>query len=292
MSKEMPWFRVYPELETDPIIDHIASEMQYSRNFTIGLWVRMLMIAADSPVRGSFYTKVGLPTPPDILGKRLDIPDDIGYVLQLLEEFTMIDYDELGAIRIAKWEKRQYTNNPNERMKKYRERRKRADVTPELRDGYAVVTPELRAPLSSVLCNLNTSLSDKESLNTGEDLQEPEIKNKAPAARAQDEPDPVIQAYENSIGFLNGTMMRELDMARSKYPDEWVVRALRETAMNNAHSFRYTQRILERWETEGGPDPAGSNGRSKKKSSLPPGYRDLTRERLEREAAEEAGPDE
>jgi DnaD/phage-associated family protein len=65
----------------------------------------------------------------------------------------------------------------------------------------------------------------------------------------------VFAMYEQEIGALTPQIIEELTEAERIYPAEWFERAFREAAAQNARSWRYVQRILERWAIEG-PDHA------------------------------------
>jgi DnaD/phage-associated family protein len=59
--------------------------------------------------------------------------------------------------------------------------------------------------------------------------------------------------YESLIGTISPLVSDELAEAERLYPAEWLERAFREAAAQNARSWRYVSRILERWSVEG-PD--------------------------------------
>jgi DnaD/phage-associated family protein len=79
----------------------------------------------------------------------------------------------------------------------------------------------------------------------------------APAARSS-----VFALYEALIGGISPLIADELAEAERQYPSEWLEAAFREAAAQNARSWRYVSRILERWAVEGpdyakaGRDPA------------------------------------
>jgi DnaD/phage-associated family protein len=80
----------------------------------------------------------------------------------------------------------------------------------------------------------------------------------APLARSS-----IFALYESLIGTLSPLVTEELAEAEQLYPHEWLERAFREAAAQNARSWRYVSRILERWADEGPDhekadrDPAG-----------------------------------
>lgn len=73
-----------------------------------------------------------------------------------------------------------------------------------------------------------------------------------PAAPARSS---VFALYEQLIGTLSPLVVGELTEAERLYPAEWLEAAFREAAAQNARSWRYVSRILERWAIEG-PDHA------------------------------------
>lgn len=70
----------------------------------------------------------------------------------------------------------------------------------------------------------------------------------APGARAG-----IFALYESLVGTMSPLIADELAEAERLYPAEWLERAFREAAAQNARSWRYVSRILERWADEGPP---------------------------------------
>ncbi len=65
----------------------------------------------------------------------------------------------------------------------------------------------------------------------------------------------VFALYESLVGTISPLIADELAEAERLYPAEWLEAAFREAAAQNARSWRYVSRILERWAVEG-PDHA------------------------------------
>ncbi len=65
----------------------------------------------------------------------------------------------------------------------------------------------------------------------------------------------IFTLYESLVGTLSPLIADELAEAERLYPAEWLEAAFREAAAQNARSWRYVSRILERWAIEG-PDHA------------------------------------
>jgi DnaD/phage-associated family protein len=75
-----------------------------------------------------------------------------------------------------------------------------------------------------------------------------------PLPPAEATPVPSIFAlYEENIGSITPLIAEELQDAEERYPAVWLEPAFREAVLVNKRSWRYVERILRRWETEG-PD--------------------------------------
>ncbi len=66
----------------------------------------------------------------------------------------------------------------------------------------------------------------------------------------------IFVLYESLVGTLGPGIAEELTEAERLYPAEWLEAAFREAAAQNARSWRYVSRILERWASEGRDDAA------------------------------------
>ena len=61
----------------------------------------------------------------------------------------------------------------------------------------------------------------------------------------------IFVLYEQNIGPLTPLLAEELMEAEDTYPAAWIEDAFREAVELNKRSWRYIQRILERWAAEG-----------------------------------------
>ncbi len=80
----------------------------------------------------------------------------------------------------------------------------------------------------------------------------------------------IFTLYEQNIGMLTPLLAEELREAEKLYPAPWIEEAFREAISLNRRSWRYIQRILERWATEGRAD--GKAGRYSKAEIDPKDY--------------------
>jgi len=75
---------------------------------------------------------------------------------------------------------------------------------------------------------------------------------------AVERPD-IFALYEQNIGLLTPMVAEELVEAEKLYPFSWIEEAFKEAVSLNKRSWRYIQRILERWAVEG--RESGETGR-------------------------------
>jgi len=64
----------------------------------------------------------------------------------------------------------------------------------------------------------------------------------------------VFRLYEQNIGVLTPLIADQLIEAIELYPERWIEEAIGEAVSLNRRNWRYIQRILERWGTEGRGD--------------------------------------
>lgn len=64
----------------------------------------------------------------------------------------------------------------------------------------------------------------------------------------------VFGLYEQNIGVVTPILADRLTEALQSYPEEWIRDAIAESVAYNRRSWRYIQRILENWSTEGRTD--------------------------------------
>lgn len=87
---------------------------------------------------------------------------------------------------------------------------------------------------------------------------------------AAGQPAPPAQVYEQEIGTLTPSVSEALAEAGARYPEQWIVDALRESAISNARSWRYAAAILERWGTNGRDGADSTKGTSDASSERNP----------------------
>jgi DNA replication protein len=70
----------------------------------------------------------------------------------------------------------------------------------------------------------------------------------------------VFRLYEQNIGLLTPLIADHLVDALEQYPREWIEDAIAEAVSYNRRSWRYIQRILEKWSVSGRGDAANGGG--------------------------------
>jgi DNA replication protein len=61
----------------------------------------------------------------------------------------------------------------------------------------------------------------------------------------------VFRLYEQNVGLLTPLIADHLVSALERYPQDWIEDAIGEAVSYNRRSWRYIQRILEQWSTQG-----------------------------------------
>ncbi|MBI4202167.1 MAG: DnaD domain protein [Chloroflexi bacterium] len=61
----------------------------------------------------------------------------------------------------------------------------------------------------------------------------------------------IFALYQDNIGPLAPILAQELEEAEGIYPPSWIAEAFQEAAARNRRNWRYIQRILERWASQG-----------------------------------------
>ncbi|MBA7637690.1 hypothetical protein ES703_45336 [subsurface metagenome] len=67
-------------------------------------------------------------------------------------------------------------------------------------------------------------------------------------------PPDIFTLYEQNVGMLTPMIADELREAEKLYPGTWIGEAIKEAVSLNKRSWRYIERILERWAEEGRSD--------------------------------------
>lgn len=161
-DRKFPWFRVYSELANERKIVMIARLIGWSKSQTIGAWTIMLCMANDSPERGKLLIAPGVPCTKADIASEIEITPEQYEPLDIeLSRLGMIIWND-GVCSITNWNQRQHkSDDPYERVTKFRENEKQA-VTSPLQERYNAVDvtfDSVSASVSDSLIN-NNGFSD------------------------------------------------------------------------------------------------------------------------------------
>jgi hypothetical protein len=126
MGKKMPWFRMYSEALNDRKFKRICRTTGQSMTSVIGFWTILLIMANDSPQRGTLlFSDDVIITDDDILAETGLQDATFHLLIQTFKNLGLISQDVAGAYFISSWDKRQYqSDNVTERVRKHREKKK------------------------------------------------------------------------------------------------------------------------------------------------------------------------
>jgi len=127
---KMKWFRLYSEMLHDRKLARVSRREQIPKTTLLGIWVSLLCIANDSPIRGTLMIGEDLPMTMPEIADELEISEsDLSNIWNTLIAVGMIEFHD-ECFCIASWDKRQFkSDSSNERVKRYREKQSDNDVT-------------------------------------------------------------------------------------------------------------------------------------------------------------------
>jgi len=130
------------------------------------------------------------------------------------------------------------------------------DMTPELAGLPHQYRDTGKASLSFSLTggvSKNSTATSKKSLQPPVKNIDTKIQVKKQIIENEDDPAlrAISRAYESVIGIINPMIADELREASTTYPLQWVLDAIRESANQNKHSWKYVLAILTRWKAQG-----------------------------------------
>ena len=100
-------------------------------------------------------------------------------------------------------------------------------------------------------CNAAVTMRYQEAEEQKNRATEEQNKEAAAAISESFPANPALSAYERNIGVATPGTLALINAAVKDYPAGWVEDAIREAAGNNARSWNYIAKILERWKVEG-----------------------------------------
>ncbi|HUZ01401.1 MAG TPA: DnaD domain protein [Thermomicrobiaceae bacterium] len=88
-------------------------------------------------------------------------------------------------------------------------------------------------------------------IETGRASLPPSVAPASGPARIEPERPNVFRLYEQNVGLVTPIIADQLIEALELYPESWIEDAIHEAVSYNRRQWRYIQRVLERWATEG-----------------------------------------
>jgi len=99
--------------------------------------------------------------------------------------------------------------------------------------------------------NTESEAAVVEKIKTGS-LTLPGLKEvSAEVISGQAEQPNIFKLYEQNIGMLTPMLADNLKEAEKLYPEEWIAEAIKEAVSLNKRNWRYIERILENWSSQG-----------------------------------------
>ena len=222
------WIKLYIEILDDPKMATLPDR----------LWRRIVELFLLS---GRLY--------PDKSG-RLPNAQQIAWSLRLPTDDVLHDLEQIASTGIIvpttngwlipAFAARQAAASNTERVRAHRERKRK--------EQYYGNTDETNL-------ERNVSQSRAEQSRTEQSRAEQNI---AEPARPS-----IFDLYEGQIGMLTPIIAERLIDAEKTYPPDWIAEAFREAAENNAHSWRYVEAILMRWQRDGFKSRGGKSGKGR-----------------------------
>jgi len=268
----MPWFRLYSELPKDRKIKYAARMAGIPLMTMVGTFTTLLCIANDSPLRGALMATESVGLSIEDIADELEMPvDEYRSIDKALQHYDLIVWSDDGICYINKWDKRQFTSdNVNERVAKYRQRKKEpdsdrssnADETPHDRSSNANETLQGRFGNGIVTPPESESESDLNLEEEGET-----------AAKKIDD-GWIFRLYETEVGPLTPMIADMLKDSEQDYERAWIEAAVKEAVTNQARNWKYVEAILKRWKKDGfgAPYPRGPGKNGGKQGNEPAGF--------------------
>lgn len=214
------WIKLYDEILDDPKMGRLSDG---AFRLCINLF---LMANRNEPRDGS------LPDLEDIAWT-LRLSNDVAQqYLAELERAGIVAIDD-GELVVTNFEKRQAAVTVNDRVKQFRERKRKEqfneNATDQEHDSNEGVT--------------ESYTDTEEDTDIDKELQLQEGGGNGFGA--------VVSAYENEIGLLTKTIGEDIQTAVEDYGGEWVIEAIGVAARANKRRWNYVNGILKRWKVEG-----------------------------------------
>jgi DnaD/phage-associated family protein len=214
------WIKLYDEILDDPKMGRL-SDGAYR------LCINLFLLANRQESRDG-----SLPDIEDIAWALRLSNDEAQQYLAELERAEIITVTD-GSLKVTKFEKRQTAVSGKDRIKQYRERKRKEQFN----------EPETETEPKS-----NEIVTERYT-DTEEDRDIDKDIDKEPEEEGDD--GRVFKVYENEIGLLTQMIGADIEDAVKDYGEDWIVEAIGVAARANKRRWNYVKGILNRWKVEG-----------------------------------------
>jgi len=232
---DVKWIKITTNMFDDEKIKLIEAIPDADSILTI--WVKLLCMAGRCNANGYIWINRDIPVSSEDLSTIFNRPlNTIRLAIQCFTRFGMIEVDDIGNMYLRNWEKYQNVlglekirEQTKLRVNKYREKQKQLALNEGVTLRNVSVTQQNRIDKNK---NKSSSIEEEK-----EELQEQEQN--------------IFSIFENNICQLTPITAEQLKLYQEDYGEEWLIAAIKETAINNKHHINYVKSILERWRNDG-----------------------------------------
>ena len=275
-----PWIKLSTGMFDDEKIKLIKN-MPEGRSILL-IWVELLCFAGKTDNDGVFLLTKKIPYNEEMLASIFqENVATVRLALKTFMDFGMMEQIE-GAYALPNWTKYQSEaeaiakakERNKERQQRWRDRQKKPlleatcekrNVTETLRNGNDENNHFLNGEQENVTLRRRyvTPLELEEEKELEKDIYSSCSSNNHKQRKVKDGHRAVSDFYTKNIRPTPSEYELSclLDLA-DEYSDEWTIEALKETIKGGGRGLRYTEKILERWKTEGYKSRPGSKKRS------------------------------
>lgn len=114
--KELPWFRLYPEIIYDEKIVVASDRTESSYLEVLGVWIILLALASKSHMRGSLFVSDDIPYEDRDIANICHITTkQARTIIDQFVDLDMLEDNHGGAIHVKNWKDRQYEKTSEEK---------------------------------------------------------------------------------------------------------------------------------------------------------------------------------
>ena len=239
--KKLQWLKTRTGLFSDPRILFLMN--QENGDSYIVLWFFLKDMAGTINDNGYVYVSERKAMTTQLIAKCLHRRRPfIEKGLALLEKLELIERDGSGIIRIAIWNELQdfqrderKREQTRERVQRYRERPRQAQLEDKPMDAAPVVTETMNPPEESETSDGNTPVAEAAPAYDGEPVTTPKTMRDYAS----------VQKYQELFGPMQGEFAQELIDLEKVWGSEATCIAIELAHENKVNNIRYIQAILK-----------------------------------------------